>query len=775
MHNRRSFTAPEQLKLYPSWVVWGAPGSTGDERKIPYSARRGTPASVTDATTWSDFETAAAFANQFGFEGLGFVLSSNDPFAFIDLDDPEGDPLVVAQQTAIFERFKSYAEISPSGKGLHIIVQADIPRGRRRNKIEIYSRARYMTVTGNVYRSAHIMPLQQEAERLFVELGGVEPEKTILEEDDIEEFTDEEILERARSARNGEKFELLFVGKWEELYPTQSEADFALINILAFYSKSKTQIVRLYHKSGLVVRQPGKDPNKAYRRDYLEWMLNRCFDQILPPVDLSYLKEGICRKVEELKLAAEAPSPLPTIPQDVYSFPPGLVGDIASFIYEQAPRPVKEIALTAALGFMSGLVGRSYNVSSSGLNQYYLLLAPTGTGKEAMSSGINKIVSAVRPIYPAIGAMIGPGEIASSQGLIKYLNGDSKCFLSILGEFGLALKEMADRNASPTKIGLRRILLDLYNKSGKGQELRPIIYSDKEKNTKAVPSPAVTLLGESTPERFYEALDDNMIAEGLLPRFLSVEYRGPRPPMNYGHSIVKPSNDLVQKVASLASQCAAINARNDALDIKFTQEADEALANFNDACDNAINCHTADEVTKQLWNRAHIKVLKVASLVAIGLNPYEPRISLENVLWAKGIVVKDCENIANRFKMGEVGTFVDERTQLRKIAEVFRDFVTRPMRDLYAYSKYVNNIEAFHADHVVPYPYIQRRLLNVKEFKFDKYQKPSEAIKKALKTLQDMGEIEELPVIQRRNRYGANHAAFVIRNPSLLDDDYLCS
>ena len=59
--------------------------------------------------------------------------------------------------------------------------------------------------------------------------------------------------------------------------------------------------------------------------------------------------------------------------------PPGLMGDIARFIYDAAPRPVAEVALTGAIGLMAGICGRAFNISTTGLNLYCLMLAHTGT------------------------------------------------------------------------------------------------------------------------------------------------------------------------------------------------------------------------------------------------------------------------------------------------------------------------------------------------------------------------------------------------------------
>ena len=82
-----------------------------------------------------------------GIRGIGFVLTDYDPFTFIDLDDTKATPKQCGT-SKIFNEFESYAERSPSGNGLHIIVKGKLQSGRRRSFVEIYSSARYMTMTG---------------------------------------------------------------------------------------------------------------------------------------------------------------------------------------------------------------------------------------------------------------------------------------------------------------------------------------------------------------------------------------------------------------------------------------------------------------------------------------------------------------------------------------------------------------------------------------------------------------------------------------------------
>ena len=131
---------PDEMKAWPQWIVWRYEETDGIKpTKVPYSPRSGKLASVTDPRTWATFDEVCACLQTGWYAGAGFVLTDGDPFAFVDLDDSEGDDETLQKQLTIFNETTSYAERSPSGKGLHIIVKGGIPSGRRRGKIEVYS------------------------------------------------------------------------------------------------------------------------------------------------------------------------------------------------------------------------------------------------------------------------------------------------------------------------------------------------------------------------------------------------------------------------------------------------------------------------------------------------------------------------------------------------------------------------------------------------------------------------------------------------------------
>ena len=141
---------PDELKVRPQWVVWKAVGEKPD--KVPYSIRTRRKASSTDLMTWSTFEEALRAYESDGYDGVGFVFSSGDPYVGVDLDDcvdPEtGEVALWALQ--ISEGLNSYTELSPSGKGLHIILRGKVPRPLKKDQIEMYCTERFFTVTGHL-------------------------------------------------------------------------------------------------------------------------------------------------------------------------------------------------------------------------------------------------------------------------------------------------------------------------------------------------------------------------------------------------------------------------------------------------------------------------------------------------------------------------------------------------------------------------------------------------------------------------------------------------
>lgn len=759
------FNVPDELKVWPQWVVWRYEETEGTKpTKVPYSARTGKPASVSDPSTWATFTEVGQALQSGWYAGAGFVLTTGDPFAFVDLDDAEGDTEVFNRQQTIFNETTGYAEFSPSGRGLHILVKGEVPSGRRRGKIEVYSSLRYMTMTGNVYRPGTIDTQQGFLTALYEQLGKGKNVAAYFAGLDEAKFDDEEIYNQASRAQNGDKFGELWRGNWQGMYASQSEADFALVDILAFYSQNRAQIVRMFRQSALGKRE------KAQREDYVAYMLNKCFDNILPPVDIEGFRNRIeeaieARKradMERLKDKEVVAQAIPDQAPGKYPVPPGLVGEIAQFIYSQAPYPVPEIAIAGAIGFAAGIVGRAFNVSNTGLNQYLLLLAPTGTGKEAMARGIDKLVSAAAATVPTAHEFIGPSTIASKPALIKYMASGPKSFVSIVGEFGLYLQQLGANNAPPHMIELRSLFLDLYNKSGQGNMIRKSAYSDKDKNTPEFAAPGFSILGESTPEKFYEGLHEGLLAEGLLPRFTMIEYSGKKPPYNENHAYVTPPTDLVERLATLFAICQGLNSQNMASTVNFAPEAKLMFDQYREHCNMKENSADRD-IQRQIWTRCHVKAMKLAAIVAVGVNPYNPVITEEIGNWAINVVNVDASNLLSKFDAGEIGVDNEEMKQLAAVIKAVHDYVTSPFSSIVKYCG--DGADRLHSDRIVPYSYLHRRLSSVATFRKDR-RGATQALKQTLRTLTERGDLAEISRAVMSKDYGSSSIAYGIERPA---------
>ena len=402
---------PEELRVLPNWVLWRLENRNNSETKVPYCPHTGRHADNSNPATWGTFDQVTQLLPESGMSGIGFVISPDCGYSCIDIDDPfklksDGTPKfdnpeeLLQRQINVVRSFDSYSEVSPSGKGLHVWVKGGLPSGRDKHSIGLYPSQRYMTMTGQVYLDRPIKQQDELLNQLWYDLAPSSEAEFDTTTNEEQTHDDKQLLQIGMDAINGEKFKDLWEGEWQRHYPSQSEADFALVDMLAFYSQNRVQIVRMFRNSGL-----GQRP-KALRADYCERMLNRCFDNRPDPVDLSAIQEQLREAFKEKQAdtvtqQADTVKEINKLMPEIYTPPPGLIGDLATFIYSASPRPVPEISLAAAIGLLAGVCGRSYNISGTGLNQYVLLLAQTGVGKEAIASGMGKVMASIEPTVPA--------------------------------------------------------------------------------------------------------------------------------------------------------------------------------------------------------------------------------------------------------------------------------------------------------------------------------------------------------------------------------------
>jgi hypothetical protein len=788
---------PAEMRSYANFICWRYEWREGSTKptKVPYDPKTGEKCDVKDEAQHGTFQQAIQAHAFQKYDGIGFCFTPNNPYSGIDLDDPRQvnehgkskfrDPDIQQRiQNGIYERFVSYAELSPSGVGLHIIVKGKIPGGVRRSSIEIYSEARYFTMTGNTVRDVPPAECQELLSALYAEMRENENEQVYDPGTFAFTVSDEELLERATNAANGAFFTDLWEGRWQDHYTSQSEADFALIDILAFYTDNKFQVINLFRKSGLGQR------DKANRDSYVSPMVNKSFDMKVPLVDMTGIMNEIAAAhsvgpvTPDVEATADqgeksgaavrplsAPDPFITPHHFRETWPQGMLGELVSYLYHQSPRPVFEVSLMAALGLLSGMAGRAYNVSATGLNNYYLILAPTASGKEAAAQGVNKMIENLaggnsRDL--SFNKFIGPADLASGQGLLKHISLGNYSYLSIIGEFGVRLAMMSDPRASQSERQLLRVLLDLFNKSGRGQVVHPTVYSDQAKNTDPLPSPAVSLLGESTPLTFFEGINEDTVNSGLIPRFTILEYDGPRPHYNKKHSTVGVPHNVTAWLKTLGTNAHFLNDEGKVRDIPADDEAQDRLDKINDDCDDIINNKTRSETARNLWSRVHLKTWKIAALSALSRNISDPVINVYDVEWAMSLVVEGTLKLAARFDLGTVGVGGEDQLRHKALQRAVADWINPKIKDRDLTG---NNYNGAHKHFplrtkgAVPWGYLFRRLAGLKEFKSHP-RKAAGGIKATLDIMFGEGVLQPMNKAQIEKDFGLRGDLYVILDPS---------
>lgn len=249
---------PAELRELSQWVAYRAyprKNKPGKLDKVPINPATGCNASTTDPLTWASFEEAMACANREGLAGIGFVFTDDDPFVGVDFDDCIDLETGVVDQllSERIDALATYTELSMSGTGVHCIARATLTTpGRKRGKVEMYDTGRFFATTGNHYAGTplFIEDRQEAIDSLHAEVFGKENETMLLPS--VKSASDDEILQRAREAKNGAKFDSLWAGNTAG-YASQSEADLALCGILAFWTVGDTaQIDRMFRLSGLM-------------------------------------------------------------------------------------------------------------------------------------------------------------------------------------------------------------------------------------------------------------------------------------------------------------------------------------------------------------------------------------------------------------------------------------------------------------------------------------------------------------------------------------------
>jgi hypothetical protein len=369
------------------------------------------------------------------------------------------------------------------------------------------------------------------------------------------------------------------------------------------------------------------------------WALDDAFAWLKDRLDLHETPVFVMPEPVEVKADAEkgaSPSSDPEeacdeLPPHLLKVP-GLVGDIAEFITSSAMRPQPLLSLGAALCLVGTAAGRKYaGPTNSGTHLYVLALAPTGSGKDHPLSMITSILSESRMSYA-----VGPAQFMSYSAVIGRLT-RAPLALCPMDEFGSFLAKVNSKKASGHEKAITGALRAAWGSSFKTMSTPEYAATA----ARLVHSPALSIFGASTHQEFYAALESGDAENGFLNRFLilSTEHRPDEvdAPPEDAFSIPATITDRLYAIAMEGGCLAAATAHNDRADPPSVKAiwGDGAHAVYKRLRDRLAKRTAAAEY----YVRTAEMAVRLATIVAVGVDRAAPVISRELMEWASGLAL----------------------------------------------------------------------------------------------------------------------------------------
>ena len=319
---------------------------------------------------------------------------------------------------------------------------------------------------------------------------------------------------------------------------------------------------------------------------------------------------------------------------------PGLVGDIVDWIEATSATPNRTLAFSAVLALVGTAAGRNYaSPTDLRTNVYTLGLAPSGFGKDHALSLCEALIDG-----SMLSEFLAGSDIASGSGMRKRVE-HHPAIMWIIDEFGGFLRKIGDpRNSHACEI--RDNLLKYFERAN--GTFRGTDYA-AERGNKCV-QPNVSLTGAATPSDFWNSARSNLVADGLLPRFLVFSVGGELTPIQV------PTRDkkaipphLAQALRLLTVKKQGGNAAGLVADA--TVPPKPLLVPWGSGAEAAYYAAKEEYRVKSfectgttegpIYGRLVEHAQKVALILAIGVDPYRPVLTKD--LFLRGLAIaKHC-------------------------------------------------------------------------------------------------------------------------------------
>ncbi|NOG32944.1 hypothetical protein HLB35_16305, partial [Halomonas sp. TBZ9] len=498
--------------------------------------------------------------------------------------------------------------------GYHVIIEGTKPESMASkakrfhdSRVEVYSSGRYMTVTGQHIDGYPVAIEQRQAQlesackTLFRDQV---PAATPVKPAPVDDLDDHTTLNRMFSHCKGSQ--ALFNGQQSN---DASGDDLALCNHLAFMTGSDpTRMDRLFRQSGLM-----RDKwDKRHRSDGATYG-QMTIEQAIKGTKNAYTgqkADNVTNPKAEAQAAMQAAeqgeqdaSTLPPFPDDLMGLPYGL-GEIQLYVYNRMKYPDAAAAGFTALAIATTFAQKHVTVNSYeglGLNEQYLVLAPTGFGKEDMRKAVSRLKNEIGDQFSGENtSTLQYAAPASAQGLHQALEEDH-CQMFLADEFAEWLRQSSFDGIKQAAVGY---LMQIYSSAlGTVDPGRAVT-----KKYTPVEKPRLSILATSTAEAMLGAMTSEQADSGAYNRWLILPMENKRIHKRYEGLVYDPPANVMDCLIWIDE----LGDSGATAEVRFSREGKELFKEIDSTTAEPIRFKDG-----RLGGRLSEQAIKMAALIAL--------------------------------------------------------------------------------------------------------------------------------------------------------------
>lgn len=326
--------------------------------------------------------------------------------------------------------------------------------------------------------------------------------------------------------------------------------------------------------------------------------------------------------------------------------PPGILNDIVDYYNRSARHPQPMFAVQTALSIVSLFLGRKFRTNKNNFSSlFFLNVAKSSTGKEHSKTVIEDILELCGQEH-----LISGSGYTSSGAIFSELLKNPR-HITIIDELGRVMSSIKKQQNSNREDSITA-LMEVFGRCH--GIMRPPAYSSmtltkKQRETmeeKQIKNPAITLLGMTTPDIFYDAMKLDSVGDGFLGRFIIVNSEQERvvpiePDIIDVPKTIKTWYDELFKGQGNLESVEMFNERPTFKSMKFSDRSLKMIYDFASEIveqQNELDKHRL----APLLGRTKEKAMRLAMIVSKSIDPKNMMINENSMRWAIDYI-KHCD------------------------------------------------------------------------------------------------------------------------------------